>query len=39
MEFLNNWSLLILLIWPLIATLLVVVTPSDKTKPDQMGDR
>ncbi|MFN2200826.1 MAG: NuoM family protein [Caldilineaceae bacterium] len=31
MEFLDNWSLLILLIWPVIATILIVVTPSDRT--------
>ena len=30
MEFLNKWSLMILLIWPLISTLMVVITPSGK---------
>lgn len=32
MEFLNEWALLILLIWPLISVLLVVLTPSDNTR-------
>ncbi len=30
MEFLNKWSLLILILWPLLSTLLVVITPSNK---------
>lgn len=32
MAFLDNWSLLVLLISPLIATLLVVATPSENTR-------
>ncbi len=32
MEFLNQWALPILLIWPLLTAVLVVLTPGENTR-------
>jgi NADH-quinone oxidoreductase subunit M len=37
MEFLNEWSLVILLVWPLISAILVALTPSENTRMIKWG--